>query len=132
VDGKVFVQSDVKHTVGAYSMEKGQLVKPKKMSGKKSMLAKKRIVLGGIVVGALLFLSGCATTATQQQSAMEPSLVPELAAFETTGDSATGAPREGATNQPVQQGGAPVMEADAVPTALPVLVKRGVAARTRN
>jgi general secretion pathway protein D/MSHA biogenesis protein MshL len=120
MDGKVFVQSDVKHTVGAYSMEKGQLVKPKKMSGKKSMLAKKRILLGGIVVSALLFLSGCATTATQQQSAMEPSLVPELAASETTGDSATGAPREGATNQPVQQGGAPVMEADAVPTALPV------------
>jgi general secretion pathway protein D/MSHA biogenesis protein MshL len=120
VDGKVFVQFDVKHTVGAYSMEKGQLVKPKKMSGKKSMLAKKRILLAGIVVSALLLLSGCASTATQQQSAMEPSLVPELAASETMGDAVAGAPREGATNQPVQQEGASVTEAEAVPTALPV------------
>lgn len=101
-------------------MEKGQLVKPKKMSEKKTMLAKKRILLGGIVLSALLLLSGCASTATQQQSAMEPPLLPELAASETTGGAVSGAPREGATQQPVQEGAAPAMETEAVPTTLPV------------
>ena len=37
-------------------MKIGQLSKPKKMLGKKSMLAKKRILLGGIALSALLIL----------------------------------------------------------------------------
>ena len=65
------------------------LSKPKKMSGKKSMLATKRVLLGGIAVGAMLILMGCATTSTQSSG------------MGSSGQAVAGEPRENAI-QPVQ------------------------------
>ena len=96
-------------------MKIGKLSEPKKMPGKKSMLAKKRIILGGVALSALLILFGCAAQSTQQStqqsSAMESS-APSAAV-------ATGEPRESAT-QPVQPEATPAGQAEDMPTALPV------------
>ncbi|NOQ67649.1 MAG: type II and III secretion system protein, partial [Desulfobacterales bacterium] len=72
-----------------------QLSKPNKRLGKKSMLAKKRVLLGGIAVSAMLILLGCATPSKPltQSSGMESSA--------TSGMEVAGEPRESAT-QPVQ------------------------------
>jgi hypothetical protein len=94
-------------------MKIGQLSKPKKMQGKKSMHAKKRILLGGVALSALLILCGCASKSTQQSTVMESS---EPAA--TSAPSMAGEPRESAT-QPVQLEVTPAQAAE-VPTALPV------------
>jgi general secretion pathway protein D/MSHA biogenesis protein MshL len=100
-------------------MKIGQLSKPKKMLGKKSMLAKKRILLGGVALSALLILSGCASTSTQQSSEMGSPETPEMMSTETTGAAVAGEPRQGAT-QPVQAEVTPAAHAEAVPTSLPV------------
>ncbi len=92
-------------------MKIGQLSKPKKMLGKKSMLAKKRLLLGGVALSALLILSGCAAQSTQQSSTMEPSVATEAPV--------AGEPREGAT-QPVRPEVSPAAQAEAKPAALPV------------
>jgi MSHA type pilus biogenesis protein MshL len=96
-------------------MKIGKLSEPKKMPGKKSMLAKKRIILGGVALSALLILFGCAAQSTQQStqqsSAMESS--------EPSAAVATGEPRESAT-QPVQPVATPAGQAEDMPTALPV------------
>jgi MSHA type pilus biogenesis protein MshL len=92
-------------------MKIGQLSKPKKMLGKKSMLAKKRILLGGVALSALLILFGCASKSTQQPPVMESSA--------PSGSSVAGEPREVAT-QPVQLEVAPSVQAAEVPSALPV------------
>ncbi len=92
-------------------MKIGQLSKPKKMLGKKSMLAKKRILLGGVALSALLILFGCASKSTQQSSAMETSA--------TSGAAVAGEPRESAT-QPVHSEVTPAVQAEEAPTALPV------------
>jgi len=92
-------------------MKMGQLSKPKKMLGKKSMLAKKSIILGGVALSALLILCGCATKSTQQSSEMETS--------EVSGAAVAGEPRESAT-QPVQPEVSPALHAEEMPTALPV------------
>jgi general secretion pathway protein D/MSHA biogenesis protein MshL len=73
-----------------------QLSMPKKRLGKKSMLAKKRVLLAGVAVSAMLILSGCASKSTQS-SGMEPSATSGTAvAAEVAGE-----PRE-STIQPVQ------------------------------
>lgn len=69
-----------------------QLSQPKIMLGKKSMLAKKRVLLAGVAVSALLILQGCASQSTQS-SGMEPSAA--------SGTTVAGEPRESAI-QPVQ------------------------------
>ncbi len=92
-------------------MKIGQLAKPKKMLGKKSMLAKKRILLGGVALSAILILSGCATTSTQQSS--------EMGTMTTSETGVAGEPREN-TTQPVQQEAAVAAMAEEVPTSLPV------------
>ena len=92
-------------------MKIGQLSKPEKMLGKKSMLAKKRILLGGVALSALLILFGCASKSTQQSSEME--------APATTGAAVAGEPRENAT-QPVHPEITPAALAEGTPTALPV------------
>ena len=88
-----------------------QLSKPKKMLGKKSMLAKKRILLSGVALSALLILFGCATKSTQQSS--------ELGDSATSGVAVAGEPRESAT-QPVQPEVTPAAHPEEVPMALPV------------
>jgi general secretion pathway protein D/MSHA biogenesis protein MshL len=92
-------------------MKMGQLSKPKKMLGKKSMLAKKSIILGGVALSALLILCGCASKSTQQSSEMETTAA--------TGAAVAGEPRESAT-QPVQPEVSPAVQAEEMPTALPV------------
>ena len=88
-----------------------QLSKPKKRLGKKSMLAKKRVLLGGIAVSAMLFLLGCATPSTQS-SGMEFSA--------TSGMEVAGEPRESAT-QPVQpEIASPAVVEEGAGRALPV------------
>jgi len=73
-----------------------QLSMPKKRLGKKSMLAKKRVLLAGVAVSAMLILSGCAYQSTQS-SGMESSATSGTAvAAEVPGE-----PRESAV-QPVQ------------------------------
>ncbi len=91
-------------------MKIGQLAKPKKRLGKKSMLAKKRILLGGVAISALLILCGCASKSTQQSSEMETA---------SSGVAIAGEPRE-STAQPVQMEAAPAVQAEEVPTSLPV------------
>ena len=73
-----------------------QLSKPKKRLGKKSMLAKKRILLGGVAISVMLILMGCASKSTQS-SGVE------------SGVAVAGEPRESAT-QPVQMERAPAQE----------------------
>ena len=92
-------------------MKIGQLAKPKKMPGKKSMLDKKKVLLGGVALSALFILFGCASMSTQQSSAMEPSAT---SVMEVAGE-----PRE-STTQPVQPEAAPGVQAEQVPTSLPV------------
>ena len=82
-----------------------QLSKPKKRLGKKSMLAKKRILLGGVAISVMLILMGCASKSTQS-SGVE------------SGVAVAGEPRESAT-QPVQMESAPAQE-EVVGGALPV------------
>jgi len=101
-------------------MKREQLSKPTKMSGKKSMLAKKRLLLGGVAVSAMLILLGCASKATQssglessatQTSGMESSATSSMAV--------AGEPRESAT-QPVQTEAASAALEDEAGRALPV------------
>jgi len=88
-----------------------QLSKPNKRLGKKSMLAKKRLLLGGIAVSAMLILLGCATPSTQS-SGMESSA--------TSGMEVAGEPRESAT-QPVQpEIASPAVVEEGAGRALPV------------
>ncbi len=88
-----------------------QLSKPNKRLGKKSMLAKKRVLLGGIAVSAMLILLGCATPSTQS-SGMESSA--------TSGMEVAGEPRESAT-QPVQpEIASPAVVEEGAGRALPV------------
>ena len=48
--------------MGLALMKREQLARPEKMSGKKSMIAQKRILLGGVAVSAMLILLvGCAS-----------------------------------------------------------------------
>ena len=82
-----------------------QLSKPKKRLGKKSMLAKKRILLGGVAISVMLILMGCASKSTQS-SGVE------------SGVAVAGEPRESAT-QPVQMERAPAQE-EVVGGSLPV------------
>jgi MSHA type pilus biogenesis protein MshL len=91
-------------------MKIGQLAKPKKMLGKKSMLAKKRILLGGIALSALLILFGCASQSMQQPT--------EMGSTATSAMTVAGEPRE-STTQPVQPKATAAMEEEA-PTSLPV------------
>ena len=49
-----------------------QLSQPKKILGKRSMLAKKRVLLAGVAVSAMFILFGCASQSTQS-SGMESS-----------------------------------------------------------
>ena len=83
-------------------MKREQLARPEKMSGKKSMIAQKRILLGGVAVSAMLILLvGCASKATQT-SGMEPSAA-QTSAMESSATSSmavAGEPRDSAT-QPV-------------------------------
>lgn len=65
-----------------------QLSKPKKRLGKKSMLAKKRVLLGGVAISVMLILLGCASKSTQSSGV-------------DSGVAVAGEPRESAT-QPVQ------------------------------
>ena len=95
-------------------MKMGQLLKPKIKLGNKSMHATKRIVLGGVALGALLILSGCASQSGQQSSTMSTEMAPAA----TTGEAVAGEPRENAT-QPVQTEAAAV-QTEEVPAALPV------------
>jgi general secretion pathway protein D/MSHA biogenesis protein MshL len=97
-------------------MKIGQLSKPKKKPGKKSMLAKKRILLCGVALSALLILSGCAAKSTQQQ---QSSVMESSAPSAPSGSSVAGEPRE-STAQPVQPEITPAAHAADVPTALPV------------
>ena len=86
-----------------------QLSMPKKRLGKKSMLAKKRVLLAGVVVSAIFILAGCASKSTQS-SGMESSATSGTAvAAEIAGE-----PRE-STIQPVQTESASpdVVEAEA-------------------
>ncbi|KPJ97230.1 MAG: hypothetical protein AMJ60_12290, partial [Desulfobacterales bacterium SG8_35] len=92
-------------------MNIGQLSKPKKMLGKKSMLAKKRILLGGVALCALLIMCGCASKSTPQSEALETPVAAEPAV--------AGEPRESAM-LPVQPEVTPDVQAEEVPTALPV------------
>jgi MSHA type pilus biogenesis protein MshL len=101
-------------------MKREQLSKPTKMSGKKSMLAKKRLLLGGVAVSAMLILLGCASKATQssglessatQTSGMESSATSSMAV--------AGEPRESAT-QPVQTEAASAALEEEAGRALPV------------
>jgi general secretion pathway protein D/MSHA biogenesis protein MshL len=110
-----------------------QLAKPKKMLGKKSMLAKKRLLLGGVTISAMLILIGCATPSKplfsgfKQSSEMESSAASDIAvagesreSVPATDMSVAGAPRESAI-QPVQPDIAPAaVEEAAVGRALPV------------
>ena len=70
-----------------------QLSQPKIMLGKKSMLAKKRVLLTGVAVSAMLILLGCASQSTQSSGMEEPSAA--------SGTAVAGEPRESAI-QPVQ------------------------------
>jgi general secretion pathway protein D/MSHA biogenesis protein MshL len=72
-----------------------QLSQPKIMLGKKSMLAKKRVLLTGVAVSAMLILLGCASQSTQS-SGMEPS----AASGTSVAVEVAGEPRESAI-QPV-------------------------------
>jgi len=96
-------------------MKMGQLLKPKIKLGNKSMHATKRIVLGGVALGVLLILSGCASHSGQQSSAMSTEMAPAA----TTGEAVAGEPREKAT-QPVQTEAAAAVQTEEVPAALPV------------
>jgi len=97
-------------------MKMGQLLKPKIKLGNKSMHVTKRIVLGGVALGALLILFGCASQSVQQSSAMSTEMAPAA----TAGEAVAGEPRENAT-QPVQtEAGAAVQTEEVVPAALPV------------
>jgi len=73
-----------------------KLSKPNKMSGKKSMLATRRVLLAGVAVSAMFLLQGCMAQSTQT-SGMEPS-----ATATTSGAAIAGEPRENAI-QPVEQ-----------------------------
>lgn len=75
------------------------------------MLAKKRLLLGGFALSAMLILGGCATKSTQQSS--------EMGAPAASGEAVAGAPRESAT-QPVQPAISPADQAEKLPTSLPV------------
>ena len=85
------------------------LSKPKKRLGKKSMLAKKRIILGGVAVSVMLILMGCASKSTQSSGVESGS----------SGLAVAGEPRESAT-QPVHQEITPAPAAEEVSGALPV------------
>lgn len=74
-------------------MEIEHLSKPKKRLGKKSMLAKKRVLMGAVAVSAILILFGCASKPLTQSSGMESSA--------TSGMAVAGEPRENSV-QPVQ------------------------------
>jgi len=105
-------------------MKREQLSKPEKMSGKKSMLAKKRLLLGGVAVSAMLILLGCASKATQT-SGME-STETQTAEMESTATSSmavAGEPRESAT-QPVQSKAGSAALGDEAGSALPVRFQR--------
>jgi len=98
-------------------MKIGQLSEPKKLPGKKSMLAKKRIMLGGVALCASLILFGCAAQSMQQPSAMESSAA-SMESSVASDAAVAGEPRESAT-QPVQVESA-TGQAEEMPTALPV------------
>jgi len=91
-------------------MKREQLSKPEIMSGKKSMLAKKRVLLGGVAISAMLILLGCASKATQT-SGTEASATSTMAV--------AGEPRESAT-QPVKSGVTAVALAEEPGRSLPV------------
>jgi general secretion pathway protein D/MSHA biogenesis protein MshL len=98
-------------------MKKDQLIKPNKMLGKKSMLAKKGLLLGGVAVCAMFILTGCATPSKTQMSGSAQSSEMESAASSAA---VSGEPRESAI-QPVQPEIAPsAADEDAVGRALPV------------
>jgi general secretion pathway protein D/MSHA biogenesis protein MshL len=101
-------------------MKREQLSKPEKMSGKKSMLAKKRLLLGGVAVSAMLILLGCASKATQT-SGLESSEIQtsEMESTATSSMAVAGEPRESAT-QPVQSKVASTALAEEADRALPV------------
>ncbi|MFC1845265.1 type II and III secretion system protein [Thermodesulfobacteriota bacterium] len=92
-----------------------QLSMPKKRLGKKSMLAKKRVLLAGVAVSAMLILSGCASKSTQS-SGMEPTATSGTAvAAEVAGE-----PRESAI-QPVQpEIASPAVAEEEIGGSLPV------------
>lgn len=73
-----------------------QLLKPNKMSGKKSMLATRRVLLAGVAASAMFILLGCVAQSTQTSSGMEPS------ATATSSTAIAGEPQEN-TIQPVEQ-----------------------------
>jgi len=101
-------------------MKREQLLKPKKMSGKKSMLAKKRVLLGGVAVSAMLILLGCASKATQS-SGLESSAT-QTSGMESSATSSmevAGEPRESAT-QPVQTEATSLALEEEAGRALPV------------
>jgi general secretion pathway protein D/MSHA biogenesis protein MshL len=88
------------------------------MQGNKSMLAKKRILLGGCVTTLLLMLWGCASTSSQQS--------PEASAPLITEEAVAGEPRESAA-EPVQTEAATPSSAHAAMAeekALPVRFQR--------
>ena len=101
-------------------MKRELLSKPTKMSGKKSMLAKKRLLLGGVAVSAMLILLGCASKATQS-SGVEPSATQssEVESSETGSMAVAGEPRESAM-QPVQSKAAAAALEEEAGRALPV------------
>ena len=101
-------------------MKREQLSKPTKMSGKKSMLAKKRLLLGGVAVSAMFILLGCASKATQS-SGLESSAA-QTAEVESSASGSmavAGEPRESAT-QPVQSKAAAIALEEEAGRSLPV------------
>jgi len=85
-----------------------QLSQPKKILGKRSMLAKKRVLLAGVAVSAMLILLGCASQSTQSSGMESSATSGEAVAGEaqgmessaTSGEAVAGEPRESAI-QPV-------------------------------
>ena len=84
----------------------------KQFAGKKSMLAKKRILLGVCVTTLLLMLTGCASTSTQQSADKSGPLITE--------EAVAGEPRENATEPVPTETAAPPAHATETERALPV------------
>ncbi len=92
-----------------------QLSIPKKRLGKKSMLAKKGVLLAGVAVSAMLILSGCAYNSTQSSGIESPATSGTALAAEVAGE-----PRESAI-QPMQtEMESPVVTEEETGRSLPV------------
>ena len=89
-----------------------KLLKPNKMSGKKSMLAIRRVLLAGVTTSAMFILLGCVAQSTQT-SGMEPSAT-------SSGTAIAGEPRENAIQPVEQESSALPATAEKAESSLPV------------